>query len=535
MTVIAPYEALRKIAGAILLAGAIGIGILAMTLQASEPSPATWKGYRVLLVDNAIAEADVLASLERKGITRVISGSTEGVLVSDWSKLESMSLADAQARIAPGDPRIDSYMQRLGLWFSAHAGKTECRAYYIERRASRGMLLMAILPYKTMAFLPDEGISGLSGESTFLPFALALAIMIVSAIATPLIGKNASSLRSGLFRRHFGFNIDSVALRLSLALPWAVLAFGGRSNAAIASLWAIAFVELADALDIPLEEFRLRGGVSAFGSLRFQGVLPIAMLICASLALGLAPDSIGPVAVACFGSFAAAVGYACVSAGVSTMKRYVPIPIGRFLRRREALAARKAQGLLACMVVLAWGIGDFFSPTPPMPANVGFDYPIPIALEGSARPTIAEAQKRNSVESGAYLPGLASFLAHKAIQEALPFARLGEERSSPFAEMDLPLPGGKMQVMSFDDNWARKSYATLPSASIEGMLLAQGQATVGRAGGSSTDAVKAGRGRPLAPIRCLLYIFLLVPSLARLLGGLPPARKSPSSELRQEA
>jgi hypothetical protein len=529
-----PYEAPRKIAGAILLAGAIGVGIIALTLRAPEPSPSTWKGYRVLLVDKAIAEADVLASLEREGITRVISESTEAVLVSDWSKLESMSLADAQARIAPGDPRLDSYIQRLGLWFTAHAGKTECRAYYVDNRASRSKLSKAILPYKTMAFLPDEGVSGPSGESASLPFALAVAIMIASAVATPLIGKTASSLRSGLFRRHFGFNLGSVALRLSLALPWAVLACGGRSDAAVATLWAIAFVELADVLDIPLEEFRLGGGGAAFGSLRFQGVFPIAMLLCAVLALVLAPDSIGAVAVACLGSFAAAVGYACITTGAPVMKRYVPIPIGRS-RRREARGAKKAQGLLACMVVLAWGVGDFFSPTPLMPADAGCDYPIPMAQAGNARPMIAEAQKWNDVDSGACLPGLASYLAHKAIQEALPFARLGEERPAPFAEMDLPLPGGKMQVLSFDDNWARKSYASLPSLGIEGMLLAQGRATVGRAGVSSADAAKAGRGRPLAPIRCLLYIFLLVPSLARLIGGLPPARESPSGELRQEA
>jgi hypothetical protein len=535
MAVSMPDDAKRKIAGAILLSGAVCLGILALSLCAPEPIPSTWKGYRVLLVDRTIPEADVLASLKREGITRVVSESTEAVLVSDWSKLESMSLAEARARISPGDPRLDSYIQRLGLWFTAHAGKVECRAYFIEDRSSGSKLSKAVLQYKNQAFLPDEGIPSSSCDRASLSFALAVLIMIASAIASPFIGKTASSLRAGLFRRRLGFNLDKVSFRLFIALPWAVLACGGRVNAAIASLWAIASIELADILDVPLEEFRQGRGIGALKSLRIQSMHQVSMLLCAVLALGLTLNSIGSIAVACIGSLAAAAGYACISLRSSSRKRYVPIPIGRYPRRREARAARKAQGLLACVVILAWGFGDFLAPAPKIRANAEFEYPIPIAQDGNTKPTVEEAKRRRNAESGAILPGLASFLEHKAIQEALPFVRIGEGRPDPFAESDLPMPGGEMQALSFDDNWARKSYASLPSVGIESMLLAQGHATVGRAGGSFADVDKAGRGRPLAPIRCLLYIFLLVPSLARLLGGLSPEGESPSGKLRQEA
>ena len=62
------------------------------------------------------------------------------------------------------------------------------------------------------------------------------------------------------------------------------------------------------------------------------------------------------------------------------------------------------------------------------------------------------------------------------------------------------------------------------------MLLSQGRAIAGR------EASVEGRiGRPLASIEVLLYIFLLIPLLGRILVGVPFARDVASGELRQEA
>jgi hypothetical protein len=357
--------------------------------------------------------------------------------------------------------------------------------------------------------------------------------MLASAILGPLIGKVETSLRSGLRRRRFGFNPDRIAFRLALLLPWMVLACGSPDYAAIATLWGLAFAESADILDIPLEECRVGGLGAAFKTLMRQGPPPLALPLCAILALALVPGSLVSISLACLGSVLGAAAYASASSRVAS-RRYIPVPIGG-PRRRACRAAGKARGLLACAALLSWGIGELLAPHPHTTAKPGFEYPMPLAREGAAKPMIAEARELCRAETGPILPGLASYLEHKAIQEALPYVRVGESRLDPFAETSLPLPGGEAQIMTFDDAWARKSYASLPPLGVEAMLLSQGGAFVARSGGPSDESAASARGRGLAPIRYLLYIFLLVTPLARFSGGLPLAREPLSGELRQEA
>ena len=134
-------------------------------------------------------------------------------------------------------------------------------------------------------------------------------------------------------------------------------------------------------------------------------------------------------------------------------------------------------------------------------------FPGPFMAQGSQRPLISEARRLALSESGPTLPGTASFLEHRAIQEALPYARVGEERPDPFAPASMPMPPGvggvaaRPQGIEFSDDWARAAYKAVPVLSLEGMLLSQGSATVGREASSL-----GGGGRPLAPIdSCCIY------------------------------
>ena len=79
-----------------------------------------------------------------------------------------------------------------------------------------------------------------------------------------------------------------------MALPWAVLAAGGLSAAAAATLWGLALTEAADSLEIPLEEFRRNRRIrKTFESLVRQGLPPLALPLVASLSL-LAFPSLSP-------------------------------------------------------------------------------------------------------------------------------------------------------------------------------------------------------------------------------------------------
>jgi hypothetical protein len=515
--------------------------MLALSVQPSELGPSPWKGYRVLLADADIPEAEILTGLKNAGIENVLSESTEPVLVSDWARPETMSLAAARARLAPSDPRLDAYLQRLSLWFEARASGVAYRAYYIGTESFafvepglEGKISGALERFRGRFVLADSGGSTPARRDGPLRFVYAIALLLVAASVGPLFGKTSVSFRALFARRPGGMTLDRFAFRLSLLLPWAVLASSGRTAAALAALWALAFAEIADMLDIPLDEFRNDGGRNAvLGSLKRQGFPLLALPATALLALVVSPGSILSIAAACLGSFVAAAGYALVSVDLVAHKRFIPMPIGRFVKRRALSVAEKTRGALACAVIVIWGLGSLLpqSVLPAVPA--GIEYPTPEAVRGNARPLIAEARTRGSTEIGSTLPGIASYLEHRAFQESVPFLPVGEGRADPFAPVSLPLPEGKAQILSFDDGWARQAYASLPPLSVESMLLAQGPATVGRADGGTADAVRS--GQPLAPIKCLLYIFLLVPFIARLFRGIPLARGALSGKLRQEA
>jgi hypothetical protein len=534
-------SATKKAAGAVCLIAALGLGVIALSVEPALHGPSSWKGYRVLLVDAAIPEAEILADLKDAGIENVLSESTEPVLVSDWAGTETMSLASARARLSPGDPRLDAYLQRLGLWFEARAGGIAYRAYYIRTESSAFVetgfekkVSGELGRFKGRFVLADAGEPAPARRDGALQFVFTIALLLVAAATSPLIGKTSSSLSALFARKPGGMTLDRFALRLSLILPWAVFASGGHFAAALAALWALAFAGIADMLDIPLDEFRNGGGPSAvIGSLKRQGLPPLALPATALLALIVSPGSILSVSVACLGSLTAAAGYALISMGADARKRFIPMPIGRFTGRRRLSIAEMTRGFLACVVVVVWGLGSFILRPGLSIASASIVYPTPAAARGSARPLIAEARSRFPAEAGSTLPGIASYLEHRAFQEAVAFVPMGEERADPFAPASMPLPDGKAQTLTFDDEWARQAYASLPPISIESMLLAQGQATVGRAGGALADVARS--GRPLAPIKYLLYIFLLVPPIARLFRGVPLARGVPSGELRQEA
>jgi hypothetical protein len=535
-----------KAAGALLLVAALALGFLARYLLGEEESASAWKGYRVLLVDKLLPEGDTLAALRAAGLSTVISESTEPVLVSNWKSLETMSLAEACEAVAPEDPRWDSYLRRLELWFEARSGGKEYRVFYLKSESSiataQGMdaaLFAALKPYEGKYILPrSEGRIAPSDRGSLAYFLVAVAILLAASAAGPLLGRSSSSFRALSLRKPGPLIADRLAFRLALLAPWLVLASKGLFGAALAALWGLAIAESADKLDLPLDELRNGGGKDALASLRHQPRPSFVLPAVALLSLLAAPSSVASVALALAGSIVAAAGYTALAAKRSSRRRFTPLPIGGG-RASNRSAADRTRATLACVAVLAWGLCRLLgsgspSTTAESPASLisssSLSYPSPVMLRGAVLPLLAEARSRAGTETGSVLPGLASYLEHKAIQEALPYLPVGEARPDPFAPLSLPEPTNMGRELKFDEAWARKSYAELPSLSVEAMLLSQGGATVARSQSGTLAA-----GRPLAPIECLLYIFLLIPPIGRLIVGAPFRRGAVSGEIRQEA
>jgi len=255
MTMRVSATAAKKATGAAFFAAALGIGIIAFSAQTERLGDSSWKGYRVLLVDESVPETEVLESLKGAGFDKVLSESTEPVLVSYWAEPETIGLAAARARLAPGDLRLDAYLQRLSLWFEARVGGAAYRAFYVGTEPSFAVaginrrMKETLKGFAGRFVLADAGNPVPTKSGATLPFALAAVLLIASAVIGPLIGKKSISIR-GLLERKTGRQIsDRIAFRLVLLMPWAALASGGLSAAALGALWGLAFAEFADRLD----------------------------------------------------------------------------------------------------------------------------------------------------------------------------------------------------------------------------------------------------------------------------------------------
>lgn len=536
-----------RVAGAILIVGAIGLGFISQSSIGRRSVSSDWKGYRILLVEKVLPEREVLAALREAGIVSVISESNEPFLVSNWNSLDTMSLAQAREAIAPDDPRYDAYLKRMGQWFEARVGGVDYRAYYIKDDPALFLTsgidkgaASALKGYEGKYLLPrSEGRRVRRGEAGAY-FGFAALVILFAAAAGPFLGKTSASM-SALGKRRLGqLSADRFAFRLSLLAPWLVLAGGGLAPAALSALWGIALSELAEKLDLPLDELRDRGGKAAFESLKRQGCPALVLPAVALFALLLAPGSTAAVGISLVGSCVAGIGFILITAQRGVKRRFTPLPIGgsRFIRGARSVSD-KMRAVLAVSAIFAWGLCRIIASggISGMPGGVksfvspsSLIYPSPVASRGSAQPLPEEARARAKYETGALLPGLASYLEHRAIQEALPYARVGQERVDPFASLSLPEGVDKSLDIRFDDDWAKKVYADLPDGSIERMLVAQGGATLGE----TSHEIGAG-ARPLAPIEYLLYIFLLIPPIGRLFAGAPSSRDAASGEIRQEA
>ncbi|MGA2545051.1 MAG: hypothetical protein ABSF43_00765 [Rectinemataceae bacterium] len=540
----------RTALGSLFLLAALALGFLALFVLHPERGRSWWSGFRAVLVDVAIPESEVISRLSAAGAKDILSESTEPVLISNWSGLETMPLSAVRALLVPGDPRLDEYLRRIGLWFEGHAGGVVYRAYYLKEASTfaSGASLERVLErglagYKGRYIMVDNAVSKTPSDINSLYAAVAVVLLIVAGSVGPLIGRAVSSPHGPISRRLGARKLGRIAFRLFLLLPWALLAGGGQSAAALAALWGFAIAEAADKFDLPLDEFRRNGGIKVvLASLRLQGPPAMALPVVALLASLAAPSLIPSIGLALLGSLMAFSSYVLLAARRSARRYFIPLPVGgrTFFARRTTLVAGNTRAVLASAVIIAWGLCRFVAVPlgPLLPSD--FALPKPDAIGGSLRPLLSESRLRASSEGGDVLPGLASYLEHRAIQEALPYVRVGEGRSDPFAPARLPLPHGspvasattvaKVQGIDFSDDWARTTYASVPPLSVEGMLLCQGSATVVRIGSGGGRS-----GRPLAPIEYLLYIFLLVPPLGKLLSGVPFARDAASSERRQEA
>jgi hypothetical protein len=487
-----------------------------------------WNGHRTVLVDTGIPEAEVLSALSAAGFTRVISESTQPVLVTDWAELVSMTLASARLRLVGTDPRRDSYIAALGQWFKASVDGKPCRVYYLPHggrvNPEKG-LRAALSPFQGRFFLPD-GTSVIRGTGTsrHLVFSISCLVLLFSCFH----GVMKRRLKTGMAMTR---TLLRFFFRVARVTPWICLAAAGVPASPIALLFGLALIDMAGKLDLPFEELlRSRSPRSALDSLRRQKYSSPILLFTALLSLAFSPKASVSALLAFLGSVLAAAATLAFSIPRHPAGRFafVPKPIKptgiEFSPPSSVLAG------LACAVIALWAVSALgFSATDRALGGTTL-LPRPVRTAGSVKPNSSEARSRIAESLDDRLPDLADWLAHIAVQEALPLERVGAERVNAFESVSISRPGGdEDNMIVFDDAWARNAYRKIPGDSIEGMLAAQGMAVRAVRSGSS------GNERPLAPIQVLRYILLLIPPLCGIAAGYRVSRGSTASGTRQEA
>jgi hypothetical protein len=527
-------------AGAAILACAAAAAAMALAPPPEAGAPGSrsaWRGYTALLVESGADEGRVLDRLASAGVRDAISESTEPVVVSDWARLSTTTLADARRSLVPGDARLDSYISRLGSWFEARVGQEAFRVIYVPEGAladSSGRIEKAMSGLGVSYLLPDSRESGPAGPPAAASFASAAIVLVGASALGALLGRAGPAAAGRSLRRPSRRALESSVLRLALAAPFAAAAWRGGWASLAAALWGLAVIDAADALEPALEEMRFgKRPRIALGSLA-RGVPRALALWASALIAAAAMTSTIPSIIAAAAAAALAAAAFALSAPKSR-RRFAPLAIGG-ARPGTVTPASTARAVLACLAIAASLASYAVSGARGSASSggKGISYPTPAAIPGAAEPLPAQARERLALESAeGRLPSLASWLAHIARQESIPYSRLGEARPEPFASVSLPSTGGAEARLVFDDEWARSAYRALPARSIEGIIASQGRTVAGVSGGGTAPSPRT--ARPLAPIRALLYILLLIPPLAGIAASIPAARGASSRRLRQEA
>jgi hypothetical protein len=232
-----PYDYRRVVLAATGLAGTGACFIIFCLALLSGPIGQErlqlWDGYYTLLVDERVAESEVLERLGEKDIRTVLSSRTARVSFHSFEGMEEVSVSALDSRFDPRDPRLDPYMESLPRFFTAEAPSGSSAVYYLM--AEEG----PVATYLRIA----SALAGVQGEWQLVGWdwlggALALALFALMAAAAVVVSREGK-----------------VWLALG-AVPWLpVTLIGGMPYLAPATLLYLAWCYAMEGLIPSLREF----------------------------------------------------------------------------------------------------------------------------------------------------------------------------------------------------------------------------------------------------------------------------------------
>ena len=466
--------------------------------------PTVWRGWRILLVEASEDEARVLESLHAAGFREVLSESLQPFQMTDYSSLVTISLEAARRRLTEGDPRRDSYLERLSGWFHASVAGKDYRVFYIRDPGSSGLgagVSRALARSQAAWLLPEQGDTGGNGH---LPGLLVILASLVLCLA-------AWRKREGLFCA-------------AAVLPWCVIAMGSREAAALAAVWAPAMAFSAIRALGALDEYRLSGDWrTSLGVLLGEEATSLPFLLPAMGLVLVKPSFVPSMAMGLVASGLALVYAAAVESGARRQRRIPFRAVGIGWARPEGRVrvptGKLLPPFLACAAVSILGLAAGLAGSASTGNNAGSHLEGPAAAvllpqprgsggsPSASRPGPKDALSARSQPGGEELVNMADWLVHRWYEEAIFYLPLKERSIAPFSPVSVPLPSRRNEVtMIFDESWAREAYRSRSQGGIESLLLSGPGFTR-----CFMATLEAGKARPLAPMEVILYIILLAP------------------------
>lgn len=466
-----------------------------------EEESGIWRGFRILLVDAAIPESEVLETLSKAGIGQILSESTEPLEISDFKGLASTFLGAAQKRLIAEDPRRDYYIEGLHRWFEAKVGTEDYRVFYIAQSFG--------LPSSLGIARSLTGIAG----RFILPEARREASSSWIAPVFIILSSCALILAADSRKRR--------ALVGSILLPLFIFVKSDIRLAGIALGWISLFLRAIPPLSRDFEDRRIiaRGHKSLPEALlRPRDILALLpfLLPALSLSASFLPfcPSLACLVASIFFSYKA-VDFAIKDSVFFNKRAFNPLRIGSARSALEPRTKADRRFVIACYcAALLSLLAPYCSQLATKSSDVGgigsansISLPLPLALKQSPRPKPAEAENLASMRKEGELVDISDWLIHRWHEESFFYAALDSSSREAFSPVLLPsAEASKSMEKDFGDTWANQAYRSIEKISLEALMIGQG----GYIRCSILPLGSRADG-PLAPMESLLYIILLVP------------------------
>ena len=479
------------VSGALLAAALLGIVVCLLALSPDRIERRTWNKHYTLYIEKSARTGTIVRDIAGQGrFSGLVSRYTTSIRFNTFAGFEQVVIEQLDARMDPLDPRFDPYMRHInrlfdagGLWEVVYL--RSARNVLFDYLYLRSRLRKQAVRWRLLEFDPLDAV-----------FRLLLFIAYCSVAAVLCTDK---------------------WIRLALgiaAFPWFVLiALAGLSALLASFLLLPAWIGWFERQ----QQMRFERSSSWIPDTKLLLSGPAAFLAAAgglAFVIGRGRPAAGLTLAVASGVPAAALLYCLqiVADGRCIHRTFRALPILRRFRSRNASfrAGGSLYILLALIALCSYPVLRLQAQMRGARVEVIRMRAVPGQGRGLSWPKLSELYEYSGPQG---IPDLADYLAHRAYQESLIFARaysfprMGERILVSDYRVDAHDHGGWVQqtfrvVKQFKESWLEQTLAAAEPGSVPRLLADQGYSGVVQIAGCADSAARY----PLSTILVLVFL-----------------------------